>query len=131
MATLKSPITETALASATSADGVARTGATIPTNGIRPGSLCVECTATIVTGSVVATFKQQVSQDGTTWIDLKESNNPAHVTLAATGSVALSVPPGAHGWEYFRVTATLSGAATAAGDLTVCKYRYRPYGQSP
>lgn len=131
MATLKTPLSEVALASATSADGTARNGATLATNGVRPGTLSARCTATIVTGSVVATFRWQVSADGTTFYDLKESPNTAHVAVTATGSVVIDAPPSVSGWEYCRVTATLSGATTAAGDLTLANYHYRVYGQNP
>lgn len=113
----------TALASATSANGVARNGATMQPGLFAPGSMSVLCTATIVTGSVVATFKIQVSDDNTTFYDLKPMNNAASVTVTATGSVVLAVDSAAHSWRYMRVVATLSGAATAAGDLTECTYR--------
>lgn len=113
----------TALASATSTNGTARNGATLQTGAYTPGSLSVLCSATIVTGSVVATFKVQVSDDDSTYYDLKPMNNAASVTIAATGSVVLSVDSSAHGWKFARIVATLSGAATAAGDLTQCAYK--------
>lgn len=111
-----------ALASATSADGVARNGAAFQPGVFVPGSASIRCTATIVTGSVVATFKVQVSQDNSTFYDLKPMNNAASVTIAATGSVVLSIDSAAHGWKFARVVGTLSGAATAAGDLTSADY---------
>lgn len=112
------------LASETSANGSARTGATFEASMAYPGSaLIFECQATIVTGSVVATFTPQGSDDGSTWYDLKALNNAALVTLAATGNIAL-VCPGGLPYKKIRCNATLSGATTAAGDLTVVGYRY-------
>lgn len=112
-----------ALASLTSANGAARNGASIQTGLYAPGTISVRCRATIVTGSVVATFRVQVSADDSTYIDLKPMNNPANVSLSATGEVVLAVDSAAHGWRFVRVVAVLSGAATAAGDLTEAGYR--------
>lgn len=120
----------TGLASATSANGTTRSGASQLTNGMAPGTLSVQCDATIVTGSVVATFTPQVSMDGTTFYDVKLPNNAANVTLAATGAVALQIPRGVAGWKYFRCNALLSGAATAAGDLTAVSYRWVAHGRT-
>lgn len=114
------------LASATSANGTARNGAELNMDTVHPGILCAVVGCTIVTGSVVATFSCQGSMDGTTWYDLKSSSNTANTTFAATGTAALVVTPGAWAFPLFRVTATLSGAATAAGDLTVVNYQYVP-----
>ena len=111
-----------ALASATSANGTARNGASFQPGMFAPGSVSAKCSATIVTGSVVATFKVQVSQDNSTFYDLKPMNNAASVTIAATGDVVLSVDSAAHSWKFARIVATLSGAATAAGDLTSADY---------
>lgn len=116
------------LASATSANGVTRNGAAQVCGVVEPGSLLIEVVCTIVTGSVVATFTPQVSFDGgTTWRDLKLPNNAAQVTFAATGSAALANLP-VQGATHFRCNALLSGAATAAGDLTVVTYRFCRYG---
>lgn len=111
------------LASATSANGTARNGASLPMNYVHPGSLCVQATVTIVTGSVVATLKPQVSNDNSTWYDLHSAENVAYVTIAATGTVALAIPMAASAFKYFRCVATLSGASTASGDLTAVVYR--------
>ena len=120
---------QTGLASATSANGVARNGTSISLATVAAGSLSVAASATIVTGSVVATFKPQVSLDNSTWYDVKLSNNAANVTLAATGDLALQLMD-LSGWKFFRVVATLSGAATAAGDLTSVSYVYRKFGSA-
>lgn len=117
------------LASATSANGVARNGTALPLELIAAGSLSVACTATIVTGSVVATFKPQVSNDNSTWYDVRLSNSAALVTVAASASLALQMAD-LSGWKFFRMVATLSGAATAAGDLTQVDYIGRKFGSA-
>lgn len=117
----------TALASATSAQDAARNGATLDLGQVAPGTLVVQGTVTIVTGSVVATFKPQVSMDASTWYNLKLPNNAAAVTVAATENVALTIPAAASAFRYFRCVVTLSGASTAGGDLTAMVYRARRY----
>lgn len=117
------------LASATSANGSERTGATLALDRVGNGGLSVLAVSTIETSSVVATFKPQVSLDGTTWYDVKLPNNASNVSTAAgTGSpvttrLALAIPEGGlFGWTYFRCNATLSGAATASADVTQVSY---------
>jgi hypothetical protein len=122
-------ISQVGLASATSANGVARNGTSVSLATMAAGSLSIAAQATIVTGSVVATFKPQVSLDNTNWFDVKLSNNAANVTLAATGSLALQLSD-LSGWKFFRCVATLSGAATAAGDLTQVDYIARKFGSA-
>lgn len=127
MASLQSAIAGVALASATSADGTARNGATLFMDGIMPGTLVADTTVTIVTGSVVETTTWQGSADGTTWVTIRSPENTAPTTITATATRALAAPLGLWGFPYGRVVMTLSGAATAAGDLTAGTYRYRPY----
>ncbi len=115
------------LASATSANGTARNGATLALGFVARNTLSVQCTVTIVTGSVVCTIVPQVSMDDSTWYDLKTTNNAAPVTVTADATLALQVQ-GTSGWRFFRAKMTLSGAATAAGDLTAATYRYEKYG---
>lgn len=120
------------LASATSANGTARNGASLAMSDVHPGTLSAQCTVTIVTGSVVCTWKPQVSMDATTWYDLKTLNNAAAVTSTADATLAIHIPgESVAAWMYFRMVATLSGAATAAGDLTAVTYRFVPQGQLP
>jgi hypothetical protein len=127
MATLKTPIIEVALASLTSANGAARNGAMMPTNGVQPGILTANCTITIVTGSVVCTIKWQGSNDNSTWVDVVGPSNPANTTVTATATKSVDAPQGVWCFEYVRVVMTLSGAATAAGDLTAANYQYRAF----
>ena len=122
-------ISQEGLASATSANGVARNGTSVSLATMAAGSLSIAAQATIVTSSVVATFKPQVSLDNSTWFDVKLSNNAANVTLAASGSLALQLGD-LSGWKFFRIVATLSGASTAAGDLTQVNYIARKFGSA-
>lgn len=129
MALISKQRSTTGLASATSSNGSTRSGATMPVAIAEPGSISVQCDLTIVTGSVVGTFTPQVSMDGTTWYDVKLPSNTAIVTTAATATLCITVP-NVSGWRFFRCNALLSGAATAAGDLTAVTYRYLRYGVS-
>lgn len=120
-----------ALASATSTNGTDRNGTSLSLELADVRTLSVQAQANITTSLVVATFKLQVSMDNSTFFDLKLPNNAANVaTAAGTGSevvtrVALpALGEALGGWMYFRCVATLSGAATAAADLTAVTYRY-------
>lgn len=118
------------LTSATSANGVARPGAALSLQQALPGSVSAICIGNTKTSSVVATYKWQVSYNGTTYYDYRSVNNAAQVsTDAGTGSdvpysFVLDAPPGVCGYPFARVVATLSGAATAAADVTAVTYRY-------
>lgn len=123
------------LASATSADGVARNGATLSLELVGNNGISVQAVSTITTLLVAATFKPQVSRDGTTWFDLKPSNNASNVaTPLGTGApvttrLALAIPAdGLFGWNYFRVVATLAGDTTVPADVTAVTYRYVQVG---
>jgi hypothetical protein len=116
---------QTALASATSADGTARNGAAVNMNTVHPGTLVAEVSVTIVTGSVVATVSHQVSTDGSTYTNLAGlPNNAANVTITATATKVVPVPEAASAYPFYRTVMTLSGATTAAGDLTACTNRW-------
>jgi len=112
-----------------SGSGATRNGNLLPLQQVAAGSLSVLVSTTIVTGSLVATFKPQVSLDATNWYDVKPSNNAAFVTFTATGSAALQLTD-LTGWKFFRVQATLTGASVAAGDLTGATYVYRKFGSA-
>jgi hypothetical protein len=119
-----------ALASDTSANGTARNGTALAVNLAHPGTISVLCAGSIDTSSVIATYKVQVSQDGSTYYDLKTLNNASSVaTAAGTGSTVahsfvLDVPVSASGWRYLRAVATLSGATTDPADVTSATVRY-------
>ena len=112
-----------------SGSAATRNGGSLPLQQIAAGSLSVLVTTTIVTGSLVATFKPQVSLDNSTWYDVKPSNNAAFVTVTATGTACLQLTD-LTGWKFFRMQATLTGASVAAGDLTGATYVYRKFGSA-
>ena len=112
-----------------SGSAATRNGQLLPLQQVAAGSLSVLVSTTIVTGSLVATFKPQVSLDATNWYDVKPSNNAAFVTFTATGTACLSLPD-LTGWKFFRMQATLTGASVAAGDLTGATYVYRKFGSA-
>lgn len=125
-----------ALASATSANGTARNGTALVSEWAAPGCIAVLCSATVETSSVLATFKLQVSVDGSTFVDLSgtSADNVTFATAAGTGSPVtttkvLTFPVGAHAFQSVRVVATLSGAATASADVTSATYYYVPLGK--
>lgn len=130
---LKPAVEVVGLASATSSNGTARNGATLPTYQIEPGTLCIKCYANVKTASVLATFKVQVSDDNSTWYELIDGGTPvSEATATGTGSdvatyFAIYVPD-VSGFRSVRAVATLSGAATAAADVTKVDYKFRVYG---
>jgi hypothetical protein len=124
----------TALASATSANGTVRNGATLPLSGVKPGSLLIETVSAVTTSSVAATFALQASKDGSTWYDVYA---PAVVSVASpsgTGSAVttrrvISIPVEAlSSFAFARINATLAGAVTAGADQTSAIYHFRRYG---
>lgn len=123
-----------ALASATSANGTARNGATLPLSGVKPGSLLFEVQSAITTSSVLATFTVQASMDASTWFDVYVPAVVSVATPSGTGSAVvtrrvIALPNEAlSSFAFIRVNATLSGASTNAADVTSANYRFRRYG---
>ena len=121
----------------TSLNGTTRSGATLQMDFSAPGALIVLATSEITTSSVAATFTMQVSNDGSTWYDVKLPNNAAAVaTAAGTGSavttnLALTVPASVYAAKLFRCNAVRAGAATASADKTSVTYQYVPQGKLP
>ena len=125
-----------ALALTTSASGVAREGATLNTEPTSAGTISVFCSAAITTASVLATFKLQVSDDGTNWYDLSggTSSNVSFATAAGTGtevitSKVLMFDVAVISWVQCRVVATLSGATPVSADKTTATYHYVSRGK--
>ena len=85
---------------------------------------------------MLATFKLQVSEDGTNYYDLSggTASNLTFATASGTGSPVtttkvLTAPIAAQAYQYLRVVATLSGAATDPADVTAANYVYVPQGK--
>jgi len=115
-----------ALATLTSANGTARNGASHSVEQIALHSLVFECTSAITTSSVLATFKVQVSQDGTNWFDVSgaSASSAAGTGSPVTTLIALVAPSCVHGYPLVRCVATLSGASTAGADTTTVTSRW-------
>lgn len=124
----------TGLASATSANGTLRPGASLPMAGVKPGSLLFECQCSITTASVLCTFVVQASFDGTNWFDVYVPAVVSTASPAGTGSPVttrrvLALPvESLSSFNFVRANATLSGAATAGADVSNINYRFRRYG---
>lgn len=85
---------------------------------------------TAATSTLTWTGKWQVSNDNSTWIDLRQSNNAANVVLAtgtsaATGDIAFDVPYAAYGFRFTRFVLVNGVVTGAAGDLYAISYVYR------
>lgn len=127
------PLGVTALSGAA---GTTNAGSTIAMCEVERGSLSALVYQQATTNGLTTTPKWQVSADGSTWYDVKPSNNAANVVLSTgTGSavantVVVSAPDAVYGWAYGRA-ATLIGAQTAStGDEHNISYYYmqRGYG---
>lgn len=124
-------VDQAALAAATSVQNAVRNGVTIPLETIAAGSLCVACTSVLNTASVVATYTAQVSNDNSTWFDVRPSNMAGIVDVAAASGTTTRCLQFSDlsGWKFFRVNAVLSGAAVS-GDTTAARYVYRKFGST-
>lgn len=126
-----------ALTSATSVNGTARYGTALTAEFANPGQVAVVCSASITTSSVLATFKLQVSVDGTTYVDLS-GGTASNVTFATAGGTGTEVvttkvlmfDPATIAFQFLRVVATLSGAATNTADVTSATMYYVPAGKT-
>ena len=85
-----------------------------------PNTLYAKVYAKATTSTLTLTGKWQVSQDGSTWIDVVPFNNAASVILvtgtgsAVTATKAFDAPSAAHGAKYVRF-ALVSGVGVGAG----------------
>jgi len=125
-----------ALALVTSTNGTVREGVALNTEPTSAGTISVFCSAAITTASVLATFKLQVSDDGTNWYDISggTSSSVSFATAAGTGtevvtSKVLAFDVAVISWVQCRVVATLSGAGTNTADKTTATYHYVSRGK--
>jgi hypothetical protein len=125
-----------ALATLNTTNGTARNGTAFVTEFAAPGAIAVVCSADVKTASVLATFKLQVSVDGTTFVDLSggASSSISFATAAGTGTTVtttkvLTFDIAAHAFVQCRVVATLSGATTNIDDTTSATMYYVPAGK--
>jgi hypothetical protein len=92
---------------------------------VQPGTLMARCLATIATGSLTMTPSWQVSDDNSTWENVKVANNAANVALTATATVHLEGPMCLSSKRYCRAVFTGAGATATTGDFTNFSYSYQ------
>lgn len=94
-------------------------------------SLVANVSVGLTTSTATVTTKWQVSNDNSTWLDLKGLNSPAAVTVAAAGTGSLVTTAYAHAcpinvsYPYVRLAVQMGVATGAAGDNVVISYNYR------
>lgn len=100
---------------------------------IQVGSLSANVYAKATTNTLTLTAKWQVSDDASTWVDAKPSNNAANVIVvtgtgsAVTDTICLAAPDGVYGKRYARVR-VVSGTGVGAGagtDEASVSYNWR------
>lgn len=109
------------------AAGVAGTvfaGPTLLMSKVQPGTLSARIKGTIATGSLTFTPSWQVSNDGSTWENLKMMNNAANVAFSATTTMHLEGPACLSSHRYVRAVLTGAGATATTGDFTRFSYDY-------
>lgn len=98
-------------------------GNTMLMANVMPGTLSAKMALSCKTSSITQTPSWQVSNDASTWLAVKATQNPAQVaTAAGTGSqvvttIVLLGDAALSGWRYARVITT-TAAATADGSTT-------------
>lgn len=90
---------------------------------------------TAATATLTATVKWQVSNDGTTFVDLANGPQNAASVIFATGTAAIvtkaiPAPSEIWGWRMARIAIVTGVATGAAGDLYSLGYCYR-YSRTP
>lgn len=85
---------------------------------------------TAATSTLTWTGHWQVSNDASTWVDCKGSNNAAYVTIStgtasATGDISYDAPLQVYGAPYARFVVVNGAQTGASGDLYAISYSYR------
>jgi hypothetical protein len=115
---------DTGQTAAAGAAGTVFAGTAIDMSRIEPGSLMARCVATIATASLTMTPSWQVSDDNSTWENVKVANNAANVALSATATVHLEGPTCLSGKKWARAVMTGAAATATTGDFTRFSYSY-------
>ena len=123
-----------ATASAAFASGAAPktiNGKTITSDYVGSG-LSARCTVSARTNTTTISAKWQVSNDNSTWLDVKTANAAANVALVTgTGSdvaadVVIDAPAACLGWKYCRIQCyTAVSTADGTNDVAATSYNYR------
>lgn len=98
----------------------------VQTYQIVPGTLSAYFKTVIGTSTLTFTASWQVSNDNTTFYDVKSHNNVANVAVSASSTLILNAPDAAFGWKYARVQVTTgaTAAATGTGDNYDVRFSY-------
>lgn len=124
------PIRRVALAADTgNLDAITAGGGTVGGTAVRTGqfaqgTLNALVDVTIATGSLTIAPKWQVSDDNSTFYDLREGSGPAPVTITATGTRVLACPEAARAWKFVRPAIDVAGADATASDTYSITSRY-------
>ena len=111
--------------------GTTTAAGTLPVELMEPHSLSAEFLVDAETDTITISGIWQVSDDGSTWVDVKPENNAAIVVLAtgtagadAAVTVVLSAPPAVYGARFVRAAVRNAVATGAAADTYSIAYRY-------
>lgn len=85
---------------------------------------------TAATATLTFSAKWQVSNDGSTWVDLANGTQNAAAVVLTTGTAAIvtkviPAPDAIYGWQFARIAISNGVATGAAGDLYALGYCYR------
>ena len=106
-------------------------GSTFAANSIEPGravpgTMTARAAISILAGSCTVSPKWQVSDDASTWVDLKPANNAAIVGISSSTTLWLQGPPAISANRYARLALLTSGSSTttSATLLWTVSYNY-------
>jgi len=118
--------------------GTTTAATTLPVELMHPGTLSAEFTVDAETDTITISAIWQISDDGSTWKDVKPENHAATVVLAtgtggadAAVTVVLNAPSGVYGARFVRAAVRNLVVTGAAVDTYSITYRYakpRLYG---
>ncbi len=99
-------------------------GGTLSTAKVEPGTLSARVEVTIATGSLKMTPSWQVSNDGSSWEDVKSMTDDRPTGLCVTSVIHLASPNCLSGKRYCRAILTSSNAEATTGDFYRISYDY-------
>jgi hypothetical protein len=114
----------------TLAAGTQTAGKLVGLQNVVPATLSCEFALTAATSTIQLFGEWQISDDGTTWKDVKVENGALAVVLttgtAAIVRVVLGLPQGCYGAKFARAVVRNQVVTGAAGDLYALTYRWAP-----
>ena len=114
------------------AAGTFTPGATVANSQVRPGTLTAQFVVDAETDTLTIEAAWQVSQDGSTWVDLAYTPNNAAAVVLATGTAGadasvtkvVPAPQGASGWRFVRAGVVNKVAEGTVNDTYAISYGY-------